>query len=59
MVEAEAALLSIRDSKKLGATKLYVKGGALVIIRAISKAYMEAWHLQNYISNIIQGIASL
>lgn len=52
-------MLTIRGSKKLGVTKLHVEGDSLIVIKAISKGSLNAWHLQSYIANIIQELASL
>ena len=58
VAEAEAALLAIRASKKLEARKLHVEGDSQVIIKAIVKCDMEAWHLQNFITKINDELAS-
>ncbi|XP_059066491.1 uncharacterized protein LOC131857784 [Cryptomeria japonica] len=56
LVEASATLLAIRMCKLLGLQKLHLEGDSLIIIQALMKEGIEAWHLQGWIYNIIEEL---
>ncbi|XP_057837338.2 uncharacterized protein LOC131047458 [Cryptomeria japonica] len=56
LVEVTVALLAIRMCKMLGARKVHFKGDSLIIILALMKKGIDAWHLQGWIHNILEGL---
>ncbi|XP_057833348.2 uncharacterized protein LOC131044114 [Cryptomeria japonica] len=56
LVEASTMLLAVRMCKQLGARKVHLEGDYLIIILALMKKGIEAWHLQGWIYNIIEEL---
>lgn len=56
LAKVSAALLVVRMSTKLGARKLHPEGHSLIVIQALMKGDIEAWHLQGWIYNIIEEL---
>ncbi|XP_057849673.1 uncharacterized protein LOC131060456 [Cryptomeria japonica] len=56
--EAFAALLAIRCARSHGVRKLHLEGDSLIIIQAIKNGEIKAWHLQNYLSLILEELNS-
>ncbi|XP_057816421.1 uncharacterized protein LOC131029793 [Cryptomeria japonica] len=55
--EVYAAWLAIRRARKMGIKKLYLEGDSLIIIQAIKNGQIKAWHLQNFISLILEDLS--
>ncbi|XP_059068340.1 uncharacterized protein LOC131858884 [Cryptomeria japonica] len=57
VAEALVALTTIRFGKSLGAMKIHLEGDSLIIIHAIMKGRIYAWHLQNPIAKIMEELS--
>ncbi|XP_057832376.2 uncharacterized protein LOC131043041 [Cryptomeria japonica] len=56
LAEASMALIDVRMCNHIGARKVHLEGNYLIIILALMKKVIEAWHLQGWIYNIIEEL---
>ncbi|XP_057833699.2 uncharacterized protein LOC131044395 [Cryptomeria japonica] len=54
--KAYAAWLATRCARNMGIKKLHLEGDSLIIIQAIKNGQIKSWHLQNFISLILEDL---
>ena len=57
IVECQATLLAVRLARREGIKKIHLEGDSLLVVQAIAKIHITAWHLEVFINQIVAELS--